>query len=101
MPFHVIIVGGGIAGPGLALFLAKAGISSAVYEADGPTEGIGGGLGLAPNGLNVLAELGLAEKLRARGSPARNNRFYDERGRLIAQYSNGGSRYTSSVSHCC
>jgi 2-polyprenyl-6-methoxyphenol hydroxylase-like FAD-dependent oxidoreductase len=100
MSLHVIIVGGGIAGPALALFLAKAGISSAVYEAYGPSEGPGGGLGLAPNGLNVLAELGLAEKLSARGSPARNNRFYDERGRLIAQYSTGGSKYGEETLSC-
>ena len=68
--FHVLIVGGGIAGSALALFLRKAGLSSAVYEAYGESERIGGGLGLAPNGMNVLAELGLAEVLRKRGSPA-------------------------------
>jgi len=30
---HALIIGGGIAGPALALLLKKAGMSSAVYEA--------------------------------------------------------------------
>jgi 2-polyprenyl-6-methoxyphenol hydroxylase-like FAD-dependent oxidoreductase len=64
--FHVLIIGGGVAGPALALFLKKARISSAVYEAYGPGGEIGGGLGLAPNGMNVLAVLGLADTLTRR-----------------------------------
>ena len=51
---HVLIIGSGTAGPALSLFLKKAGISCAVYEAYPYTEGLGGGLSLAPNGMNVL-----------------------------------------------
>jgi 2-polyprenyl-6-methoxyphenol hydroxylase-like FAD-dependent oxidoreductase len=91
--FHVLIIGGGIAGPALALFLKKAGLTSAVYEAHGESHGVGGGLGLAPNGMNVIAALGLADKLKARGSPAPESAFRDERGRLLARVSNGGDRY--------
>jgi flavin-dependent dehydrogenase len=39
----VLIFGGGVAGPALALFPKKAGISSAVYESHPYTEGVGGG----------------------------------------------------------
>lgn len=90
---HVIIIGGGVAGQALALFLDKAGISSAIYEARGDSRGIGGGLGLAPNGMNVIAALGLADKLKARGSPAVECDFRDERGRLLARLSSGGDKY--------
>jgi 2-polyprenyl-6-methoxyphenol hydroxylase-like FAD-dependent oxidoreductase len=86
---NVIIVGGGIGGNALALFLKKAGICSTVYEAYLPNESIGGGLGLAPNGMNVLAALGLAEQTIARGSLALENNFYNKQGRLIARFKNG------------
>lgn len=95
--FHVVIIGGGIAGPALALFLRRAGISSEVYEAHGPSDGIGAGLGLAPNGLNVLAALGLAEKLRGRGSLALDSYFRDERGRLLAHLSTDAAKYGQPV----
>jgi len=91
--FPVLIVGGGIAGQALALFLKKAGLSGAVYEAHGPSHGVGGGLGLAPNGMNVVAALGLAEKLKACASVAPTSYFRDERGRLLARLSNGGAKY--------
>ena len=65
---HVLIIGGGIGGNSLALFLQQAGISSTVYEAYAYKDAIGGGLGLAPNGMNVLAALGLAETVKARGT---------------------------------
>jgi 2-polyprenyl-6-methoxyphenol hydroxylase-like FAD-dependent oxidoreductase len=91
--FHVLVIGGGVAGPVLALFLKKAGLSSAVFEGDELSEGVGGGLGLAPNGMNVLAALGLSDKLKARGSLALDNCFRDEHGRLLARFSNGGAKY--------
>jgi 2-polyprenyl-6-methoxyphenol hydroxylase-like FAD-dependent oxidoreductase len=94
--FHVLIVGGGIAGPALALFLAKAGLSAAVYEAHGASDGVGGGLGLAPNGMNVIAALGLADRLKARGNPANRMDFRDERGRLLAELSIDQKRYGQS-----
>jgi 2-polyprenyl-6-methoxyphenol hydroxylase-like FAD-dependent oxidoreductase len=92
-PLQVIIIGGGIAGQALALFLDMAGIAGAVYEAYGDSHGIGGGLGLAPNGMNVIAALGLADKLKARGSLALESYFRDERGRLLARHDNGGDKY--------
>ena len=91
--FNVLIVGGGIAGQALALFLEKAGISSAIYEARGPSHGVGGGLALSPNGMNVLAALGLAEALKARASLAPVSFFRDERGKLLARLRNGGAKF--------
>jgi len=91
--FHVLIIGGGIAGPALALFLRKAGISCTVYEAYPQSVGVGGGFNLAPNGMNVLAALGLAEKIRSLGAPALENCFRSETGWVLARFANGGSRY--------
>lgn len=85
----VLIIGGGIGGNALALFLKKAGINSVIYEGYPYKDGVGGGLGLAPNGMNVLAALGLAEKTKARGTLALENYFYNARGRLIARFKNG------------
>src|SRR6516164_2636898 len=91
--FHVLIIGGGIAGQALSLFLKKVGLSSSIYEARGESHGVGGGLGLAPNGMNVVAALELADKLKARASPADHSDFRDERGKLLARLSNGGMKY--------
>jgi FAD-dependent urate hydroxylase len=61
-----LVIGGGVAGPVVALALRKAGIDAQVFEAYRPGTGSKGGpLGLASNGLNALrvvdADAGLAE----------------------------------------
>ncbi|TDD44193.1 FAD-dependent monooxygenase [Nonomuraea terrae] len=55
-----IVIGGGIAGPVTALALHKAGVEATVYEAyPRTTDGIGGTLSLAPNGVAALGVLGV------------------------------------------
>ena len=55
-----IVIGGGIAGPVTAMALQKAGIEATVYEAYASTaDGVGGMLGLAPNGFDALAAIDL------------------------------------------
>jgi 2-polyprenyl-6-methoxyphenol hydroxylase-like FAD-dependent oxidoreductase len=51
---QVLIIGSGVAGPVFAFFLKKADISSGLNEAYIFVHGVGGGLGFAPNGINVL-----------------------------------------------
>jgi 2-polyprenyl-6-methoxyphenol hydroxylase-like FAD-dependent oxidoreductase len=85
----VIIIGGGIGGSALGLFLHKVGIPCVIYEAYAYKEGVGGGLAIAPNGMNVLAALGLAEKVKARGSLGLENVFYNQKGQILARYPNG------------
>src|SRR5690606_38985734 len=84
-----LIIGGGIAGNALALFLHKVGIDCTIYEAYAYKDGVGGGLGLAPNGMNVLAALGLVAKVKARSSLALENIFYNQHGTLLASFKNG------------
>lgn len=65
-----LVIGGGIAGPVTATALRKAGIEATVYEAyPAPSEGIGGGLALAPNGLAALSIIGADDAVRAASIP--------------------------------
>lgn len=90
---RVLVAGGGIAGPAFALFLQRAGISVTVFEAREDCDDVGGGLSLAPNGMNVLDALGLAGAAQTRGTVARENWFRSERGRVLSHYDNGSRRY--------
>jgi FAD-dependent urate hydroxylase len=65
-----LIIGGGIAGPVAAMALHKAGIEAGVYEAyDGTADGVGGGLSIAPNGLDALGVIGTDAIVRQIGEP--------------------------------
>jgi 2-polyprenyl-6-methoxyphenol hydroxylase-like FAD-dependent oxidoreductase len=66
-----------------AMFMKRAGIDAAVYEAWPYSKGIGGGLQIAPNGMHVLAELGLADEMVRRGSVAESFDFYSQSGRKL------------------
>jgi 2-polyprenyl-6-methoxyphenol hydroxylase-like FAD-dependent oxidoreductase len=75
-----IIIGAGIAGPVAAIFLKRAGIDAQVFEAWPHSTGIGGGLQIAPNGMHVLAEIGLADEMIRKGSVAEAFEFYSQSG---------------------
>ncbi|MFD3684018.1 FAD-dependent oxidoreductase [Nocardiopsis sp. NPDC058631] len=63
---RVLISGGGIGGPALAVALHRAGIEAQVFEAHtGPATALGSHLSLAPNGLSVLDTLGLLDTVTA------------------------------------
>jgi len=82
---HVLIIGGGIAGPALELLLKKAGISSAVYEAHQSLEDAGGGFTIAPNGMNVLEEIALAKSVNRSCDSRFPNSWSCLRGRARSQ----------------
>jgi 2-polyprenyl-6-methoxyphenol hydroxylase-like FAD-dependent oxidoreductase len=66
-----IVIGGGIAGPVAALALHKAGIEATVYESyPHSADGIGGTIGLAPNGVAALEIVGAARATVAAAEPA-------------------------------
>jgi 2-polyprenyl-6-methoxyphenol hydroxylase-like FAD-dependent oxidoreductase len=75
-----LIVGAGIAGPITAILLKRAGIDAQVFEAWPHSTGIGGGIQIAPNGMHVLAEAGLAPELMRRGSICESIDFYSQSG---------------------
>lgn len=81
---RVVVVGSGIAGPVLGMFLRRIGAEVVIgeaREAGGPDEGAF--LGVAPNGMNVLAELEVAEAVEAIGVPCERFLFQNSRGEPI------------------
>lgn len=75
-----LIIGAGIAGPATGILLHRAGVDCEIYEAWPYSKGIGGGLQIAPNGMHVMDELGLARELIRRGSVAESFDFYSQGG---------------------
>jgi 2-polyprenyl-6-methoxyphenol hydroxylase-like FAD-dependent oxidoreductase len=85
----VLIIGGGIAGPVLALFLKQSGFCVHIFEAfNGPSEA-GGALGLAPNGMNVLAAAGVIEQVRDASVTSHEWAFENQHGKVLACQSGG------------
>jgi salicylate hydroxylase len=83
-PIH--IVGGGIAGLGTALSLARHGLKSTVLEQAPQIEAVGAGIQLSPNAMKVLARLGLEDKLRQSAVEPRAIALMDGRtGRQLAR----------------
>ena len=75
-PRSALVVGGGVAGPVTATALRLAGIEAHVVEAYPDADGgIGGSLGLAPNGLAALDLLGAGDAVRAAGIPIATTRM--------------------------
>src|SRR3954447_9381935 len=90
----ILVIGGGIAGPAVALFLKKAGFQPLVFEAYEHASDIGGGLQVAPNGMRVLDQLGLAEPILKSGVESAEFCFENQSGKVLACIPNGpASRY--------
>jgi FAD-dependent urate hydroxylase len=84
-----LVIGGGVGGPVAAMALQKAGISATVYEAyAGTSEGVGGGLSLAPNGLEALDVIGVGDLVRPLGVPVTGMVMQDWAGRPLAEFGN-------------
>src|SRR5882757_3478010 len=97
-----LIIGGGIAGPVTGIFLNKAGIDAQVFEAWPYSTGIGGGLQIAPNGMHVLAEIGLADEMIRQGSIAESFDFYSQSGaRLGSVNHNMKARFGQPAVNMC
>jgi 2-polyprenyl-6-methoxyphenol hydroxylase-like FAD-dependent oxidoreductase len=82
-PRKALIIGAGIAGPATAILLKRAGFDAGLYEAWPYSTGTGGGLQIAPNGMHVLAELGLADELIRHGSVCESFDFHSQSGRRL------------------
>ncbi len=82
-PRKALIIGAGIAGPAAGILLRRAGVDCEIFEAWPYSKGIGGGLQIAPNGMHVIDELGLARELISRGSVAESFDFYSQAGRKL------------------
>ena len=90
---HALIIGGGIAGPVTAMFLQKAGISAAIYEARSAVEEASSGLQIAPNGMNVLKAIGIDGKVADAGCITSHICFRNSQGRVLSRVENGNPKH--------
>ena len=65
---RAVVVGGGLGGIAAALALVRAGIDVGVYEQAQQLAEVGAGVSLAPNGLRMLARLGVGEQVGRAGA---------------------------------
>lgn len=80
-PKRGLIIGCGIAGPMVAMFLRRSGIEPVIYEGrEGGRVEAGSFLGLAPNGREVLATLGIRDRIEALGIPTPKIAFHNHKG---------------------
>ncbi|RAL03642.1 FAD-dependent oxidoreductase, partial [Aspergillus ibericus CBS 121593] len=99
--YRVVIVGGGIAGLTLALAFERLGVSYALFEARDslePEYGAGAGVGLQPNGLRILDQLGLLEEIEQHTLPLETWMSLDANGRSLST-SRTMSLYRSSIGY--
>jgi 2-polyprenyl-6-methoxyphenol hydroxylase-like FAD-dependent oxidoreductase len=97
-----LIIGGGIAGPVTAIFMKQAGLDAELFEAWPHSTGIGGGLQIAPNGMHVLAEIGLADEMIRNGSVAEAFEFHSQNGaRLGSINHNMKARFGQPAVNMC
>lgn len=84
-----LVIGCGIAGPAVALFLKRAGVEPVIYEArPAPDDETGLFLNLTPNGVHVLKALGIEDEVRALGHPSNRIVFQNSDGDAIAELDN-------------
>jgi 2-polyprenyl-6-methoxyphenol hydroxylase-like FAD-dependent oxidoreductase len=85
-----LIIGCGVAGPVVALFLQRAGIEVEIYEARAESTDYGGSfLNMACNGLGVLKTLGLDDQVSSQGSPIPRMIIWSGKGKRLGEVRNG------------
>lgn len=83
MAKKVIIIGGGIAGLAMSLFLKRANIDSVIYEQATVYGKAGGHFVIHPSGVHVLEELGLVEALKANSHQITDIKVMDKEGNSL------------------
>lgn len=85
-----LIIGCGVAGPIVAMFLQQAGIETEIYEARAESTDYGGSfLNMACNGLGVLKTLGLDKQVTCQGSPIPRMQIWSGNGKRLGEVRNG------------
>ncbi len=86
---RIAVVGGGVAGLGLALSLHQRGIACDVYETVPEVKELGVGITLLPHAMRELAALGVQSKLEAVGIANLESVFFNRYGQYIYKESRG------------
>jgi 2-polyprenyl-6-methoxyphenol hydroxylase-like FAD-dependent oxidoreductase len=85
-----LIIGCGVAGPAIALFLQRLGVEAEIYEARASSTDFGGlFLNTACNGLGVLKTLGLDEQVSRQGSPIPRMVIWSGNDKRLGEVRNG------------
>lgn len=85
-----VVVGCGVGGPAVALYLRRIGWQAQILEAAAGTDPYAGAfLNVATNGLAVLTELGLADRLLSDAHPCPQMVMWSGRGRRLGAVPNG------------
>lgn len=79
-----IIIGAGIGGLTTAIALARKGIDVTVYEQSDAIREVGAGIWMAPNGLKVFRELGIAEGVLSAGKSLEKISIVDPSNRPVS-----------------
>lgn len=79
----IAVVGGGVAGLGLALSLHQRGIACDVYEAVAEVKELGVGITLLPHAMRELSALGVQDRLEAAGIENLESVFFNRWGQYI------------------
>ncbi|PVG84524.1 pyridine nucleotide-disulfide oxidoreductase [Nocardioides gansuensis] len=83
---RVVVVGGGIAGPAVAMALHWNGVEAVVLEGRPRSDGREGSyLTVTPNGLDALEHMGALSLVRDAGFPARRNVMLGSRGQRLGE----------------
>lgn len=86
---RVLIIGGGIAGLSLGMFLQRAGFEAQICEArTQAAQSEGAFLTLAPNGVHVLEQLGLKAAIAEASAPTLGMHFSNARGEPVGTIDN-------------
>ncbi|KAF4335193.1 FAD-dependent monooxygenase [Fusarium beomiforme] len=97
--YEVVIAGGGIAGVTLALMFERLNISYFLLEGRDTLESDrGAGIGLQPNGLRILDQLGLVEDIEKETIPLEKWFSYDSEGNLLSD-SNAMGQYRERIGY--
>lgn len=81
---QALIIGSGMAGPVVALALQRVGLDAVIYEGRPEARDAEGSfLGLAPNGRDVLATLGIRDAIDAVGVPTTRIAFLNHKGKRL------------------
>lgn len=103
-PTTISIVGAGLVGSLLSLYLARRGYKVSVYERrfDMRKNFLGGGrsinLALSNRGIRALEEVGLADEMRKHSVPMRGRLMHDLQGKLTYQPYGKSGQYINSIS---
>lgn len=83
MSQEVAIIGAGIGGLTLALYLQRQGIRPVIYESAPTLEPLGAGIMMAYNAMQVFEDLGLAARIEAAGNRVLGIDIADQQGKRI------------------